>query len=66
MLLHGCQDEYDDGDACKASISIVVGPDDTKPKYSCRKQYHAMVKLMDDILASLVERLRSTAYGITH
>jgi arylsulfatase B len=52
------KDDYDDGDACKAQTETVIGPNDTKPKYSCRKQYHAMVKLMDAILASLVERLQ--------
>ncbi|CAB9512028.1 Arylsulfatase I [Seminavis robusta] len=50
---------YDDGDACKAQTPTIVGPGEKKPpRYSCRKQYHAMVKLMDDILGSLVERLQ--------
>lgn len=48
----------DDEDMCKAQTHTIVGPDDKTPKYSCRKQYHAMVKLLDDILGSLVERLK--------
>ncbi|CAB9504225.1 Arylsulfatase B [Seminavis robusta] len=51
-------DAYDDGDACKFKTYTIVGPGKKQPKHSCRKQYHAMVKLMDDILGSLVERLK--------
>ena len=48
-----------DEDLCQAQTSTIVGPNDTTPTYSCRKQYHAMVKLLDDILESLVQRLQS-------
>ena len=55
-------DQFDwmdnDEDMCKAQTKTIVGPDDNTPKYSCRKQYHAMVKLLDDILKSLVDRLK--------
>lgn len=43
---------------CQAQTSTVVGPHDTSPKFSCRKQYHAMVKVLDDIIGSLVDRLK--------
>jgi arylsulfatase A-like enzyme len=43
---------------CQAQTSTVIGPNDTTPKFSCRKQYHAMVKVLDDIIGSLVDRLK--------
>ncbi|KAG7374800.1 twin-arginine translocation pathway signal protein [Nitzschia inconspicua] len=48
----------DDETMCNAQTSTVIGPDDTAPKYSCRKQYHAMVKVLDDIIGTLVDRLK--------
>ncbi|KAL3938478.1 MAG: hypothetical protein SGARI_001731 [Bacillariaceae sp.] len=44
---------------CQAQTSTIVGPDDKPKKYSCRKQYHAMVKMLDDVVGSLVERFKA-------
>lgn len=49
--------ENDEG-LCQKQTDNIVGPNSTAPPYSCRKQYHAMVKLLDDILGSLVDRLK--------
>ena len=47
-----------DESMCQAYTSTITGPDDKPKKYSCRKQYHAMVKVLDDILGNLVDRLK--------
>jgi arylsulfatase I/J len=55
-------DQFDfmdnDESMCKAQTSTIVGPDDKPQKYSCRKQYHAMVKLLDDVIGSIMDRLK--------
>ena len=43
---------------CREQTENIVGPNHTQPPYSCRKQYHAMVKLLDDIIGSIVERFK--------
>lgn len=45
---------------CQEQTANILGPNHTHdaPPYSCRKQYHAMVKLVDDIIGSLVDRLK--------
>ena len=49
----------DDEGMCEGKTYDVTGPNQTAPPpISCRKQYHAMVKLLDDILGSLVDRLK--------
>lgn len=48
----------DDEGMCQGKTFDIVGPNRTDPPYSCRKQYHAMIKLLDDILGSLVDRLK--------
>jgi arylsulfatase A-like enzyme len=57
-------DKFDDDDfsddetVCRAQTPRILGPNATKDaNFSCRKQYHAMVNVLDDILASLVEEL---------
>jgi arylsulfatase A-like enzyme len=47
-----------DEDMCQAQTKNIVGPQDNTTKYSCRKQYAAMVQLLDDILGNLVDRLK--------
>jgi len=55
-------DQFDfmdnDEELCKAQTKNILSPDKQSPLYSCRKQYHAMVKVLDDILGSLVDRLK--------
>lgn len=51
-------EEGTDEAMCQAQTSYIVDKSQPQPKYSCRKQYHAMVKLMDDIIGRLVDRLK--------
>jgi arylsulfatase A-like enzyme len=54
-----------DEDQCKAQTQYIIPPSrDGKqsldqPKYSCRKQYHSMVNLLDDIVGEIVEEFKS-------
>lgn len=49
----------DDETVCRAQTPRILSPNTTKDApFSCRKQYHAMVNLLDDILKSLVEELQ--------
>jgi arylsulfatase B len=49
----------DDQGYCAAQTPNILPVNQTQPaKPQCRKQYHAMVKLLDDIIASLVDRLK--------
>ena len=50
----------DDETQCKVQTRNILKPGDKQPPYSCRKQYHSMVKLLDDILKTLVEKLKET------
>jgi arylsulfatase A-like enzyme len=52
-------ENHNDEAMCEAQTANILRPDaPNQPPYSCRKQYRAMVKLLDDILGSLVERLK--------
>lgn len=53
--------EFEDGTACSAQTHTITDPTQkhSQPKFSCRKQYHAMVKLLDDILGRLVEKFKT-------
>lgn len=54
-----------DEDLCRAQTQYIVPPSRLgnhspgPPKYSCRKQYHAMVNLLDDVVGELVEEFKS-------
>jgi arylsulfatase B len=49
-----------DSEYCQAQTENILPKKDTQPKtFSCRKQYHAMVNLLDDILGQLVEQLKA-------
>jgi arylsulfatase B len=52
---------YDDGTSCKAQTNTITDPTNNnqpQPQPHCRKQYHAMVKLLDDIIGRLVTKLK--------
>ncbi len=51
-------DFSDDESSCRAQTPHILSPNASKDApFSCRKQYHAMVNLLDDIIKSLVEEL---------
>jgi arylsulfatase A-like enzyme len=54
-----------DEELCKAQTPYILPPSrhvnhtPAPPRYSCRKQYHAMVNLLDDVVGELVEEFKS-------
>lgn len=51
----------DDDAECQAQTGYIYPPDEDAlpPKFSCRKQYHAMVNLLDDLVGSLVHEFKA-------
>jgi arylsulfatase A-like enzyme len=48
----------DDGDRCRVETANVYPENDQQPvRISCRKQYRAMVHLLDDMIGKVVDRL---------
>ena len=51
--------EDDDVTYCQAQTANILSPSaDKQPPYSCRKQYRAMVNLLDDIIGQVVNKLK--------
>eukprot|EP00934_Nitzschia_sp_Nitz4_P000146 Nitzschia sp. Nitz4//scaffold248_size28759//7765//8979//NITZ4_008106-RA/size28759-processed-gene-0.13-mRNA-1//1//CDS//3329543983//146//frame0 len=44
---------------CRAQTPNIFPLNQTQPNFSCRKQYHAMVTLLDDIVGEIVDELKT-------
>ena len=49
----------EDSQYCQAQTPNILPRNQSQPPFSCRKQYHAMVHLLDDILGQLVDQFKA-------